>query len=150
MHLVTIKVKVDSSLLINIIVSIKVILVLVEGFYLFQNLNIKLPSTFVMRRKKVKRVLYFVPALTGVYLPPVLNLQWFYINHFPWLWWIVSSHLVASHCNNCTERTVSLVVSYSYRSTYASPPLCLGINNSTVVGHVISTRQYRSYLIYIV
>jgi hypothetical protein len=34
-HLVTVKVKVDSSLLIKIIVSIKIILVLVEGFYLF-------------------------------------------------------------------------------------------------------------------
>jgi hypothetical protein len=55
MHLVTVKVKVDSSLLIKIIVSIKVILVLVEGFYLFQNLNIKLPSTLALRRKEVKR-----------------------------------------------------------------------------------------------
>jgi hypothetical protein len=75
MHLVTVKVKVDSSLLIKIIVSIKVILVLVEGFYLLQNLNIKLPSTFVLRRKEVKMVLYFVPALTEVYLPPILKLQ---------------------------------------------------------------------------
>jgi hypothetical protein len=75
MPLVTVKVKVDSSLLIKIIVSIKVILVLVQGFYLSQNLNIKLPSNLVLRRKEVKRVLYFVPALTGVYLPPVLNLQ---------------------------------------------------------------------------
>jgi hypothetical protein len=73
MHLVTVRVKVDSSLLIKIIVSIKVILVLVEGFYLFQNLNIKLPSTLVLRRKEVKRVLYFGPTLTGVYLPPVLS-----------------------------------------------------------------------------
>jgi hypothetical protein len=38
--------------LIKIIVSIKVILVLVEGFSLLQNLNIKLPSTYVLRRKK--------------------------------------------------------------------------------------------------
>jgi hypothetical protein len=68
MHLVTVKVKVDSSLLIEIIVSIKVILVLVEGFSLLQNLNVKLPNTFILRRKEVKRVLYFVPALTGVYL----------------------------------------------------------------------------------
>jgi hypothetical protein len=75
MHLVTVKVKVDSSLLIKIILSIKVILVLVEGFSLLQNLNIKLPSTFVLRRKEVKRVLYFVPALTQAYLPPVLKLQ---------------------------------------------------------------------------
>jgi hypothetical protein len=75
MHLVTVKVKVDSSLLINIIMSIKVILVLVEGFYLFQNLHIKLPSTLILRRKEVKRVLYFVPTLTGIYLPPVLKLQ---------------------------------------------------------------------------
>jgi hypothetical protein len=75
MHLVTVKVKVDSSLLINIIVSIKVFLVLVEGFYLLQNLNIKLPSTFVLRRKEEKRVLYFVPALTWVYLPPILKIQ---------------------------------------------------------------------------
>jgi hypothetical protein len=69
MHLVTVtvKVKVDSSLLIKIIVSIKVILVLVEGFSLLQNLNIKLPSTYVLIRKKVKRLLYFVPALTEVY-----------------------------------------------------------------------------------
>jgi hypothetical protein len=58
MHLVTVKVKVDSSLLIKIIVSINISLVLVEGFYLFQNLNIKLPSTFVLRRKEVKRVLF--------------------------------------------------------------------------------------------
>jgi hypothetical protein len=50
-------------------VSIKVILVLVEGFSLLQNLNIKLPSTYVLRRKEVKRVLYFVPALTEVYKP---------------------------------------------------------------------------------
>jgi hypothetical protein len=75
MHIFTVKVKVDISLLINIIVSIKVILVLVEGFYLLQNLNIKLPSTFVLRRKEVKRVLYFVPAFKGVYLPPVIKLQ---------------------------------------------------------------------------
>jgi hypothetical protein len=54
MHLFTVKVQVDSSLLIKIIVSIKVILVLVKGFYLLQNLNIKLPSTFVLRRKEVK------------------------------------------------------------------------------------------------
>jgi hypothetical protein len=65
MHLFTVKVKVDSSLLINVIVSIQVILVLVEGYYLFQNLNIELPSTLVLRRKEVQRVLYFVPALTG-------------------------------------------------------------------------------------
>jgi hypothetical protein len=77
MHLVTVKVKVkvDSYLLIKTILSIKVILFLVKGFYLFQNLNIKLPSTFVLRREEVKKVLYFVPALTGVYLPPVLKLQ---------------------------------------------------------------------------
>jgi hypothetical protein len=75
MHLVTITVKVDSSLLINIIVSIKGILVLVGGFSLLQNLNTKLPGTFVLRRKEVKRVLYFVPALMGVCLPPVLELQ---------------------------------------------------------------------------
>jgi hypothetical protein len=75
MHLVTVKVKVDSSLLIKIVVSITFILGLVECFYLFQNLNIKLPSTLVLRRKEVKMVLYFVPALTGVYLHPVLNLQ---------------------------------------------------------------------------
>jgi hypothetical protein len=55
MNLVTVKVKVDSSLLIKIIVSIKVILVLAEGFSLLQNLNIKLPSTYVLRRKEVKR-----------------------------------------------------------------------------------------------
>jgi hypothetical protein len=71
MHLVTVKVKVDSSLLIDIIVSIKVTLVLVEYFSLLQNLNMKL----LLRRKEVKRVLYFVPALTGVYLSHVLNLQ---------------------------------------------------------------------------
>jgi hypothetical protein len=65
MHLVTVKVKVDSSLLIKISVSITIIVFLVEGFYLFQNLNIKLPSTLVLRRKEVKMVLYFVPALTG-------------------------------------------------------------------------------------
>jgi hypothetical protein len=47
MHLVTVKVKVDSSLLIKIIVSIKGILVLVEGFSLLQNLNIKFPSVVV-------------------------------------------------------------------------------------------------------
>jgi hypothetical protein len=86
MHLVTVKIKVDSSLLIKIIVSIKVIVVLVEGFSLLQNLNIKLPSTFVLRRKEVKRVLYFVPYLTEVYLPPVLKLQLLYMNLFPWLW----------------------------------------------------------------
>jgi hypothetical protein len=65
MHLVTVKVKVDSSLLIKISVSIKVILVLVEGFNLFKNLNIKLPSTFLLMRKEIKRVFYFVPTLTG-------------------------------------------------------------------------------------
>jgi hypothetical protein len=75
MHLFSVKVKVDSSLLIKISVSIKVILVLVEGFSLLQNLNIKLPSTFILRRKEVKRVIYFVPALTEVYLPLVLKLQ---------------------------------------------------------------------------
>jgi hypothetical protein len=75
MHLVTVKVKVGSSLLIKLIVCIKVILVLVEGFSLLQNLNIKLPSTYILRRKEVKRVLYFVPALTEVYLPLVLKLQ---------------------------------------------------------------------------
>jgi hypothetical protein len=75
MYLVTVKVQVDSSLLIKIIVSIKVILVLVEVFSLLQNLDIKLPSTFVLRRKEVKSVFYFVPALTEVYLPPVLKLQ---------------------------------------------------------------------------
>jgi hypothetical protein len=75
MHLVNVKVNVDTSLLIKIIMSIKVILVLVEDFSLLQNLNIKLPSTLVLRRKEVKRVLYFVPALTEVYLPPVLKLQ---------------------------------------------------------------------------
>jgi hypothetical protein len=75
MHLVTVSVKVDSSLLIKISVSIKVILVLVEGFSLLQNLNIKLPSTYVLRRKEVKMVLYFVPALKEVYLPLVLKLQ---------------------------------------------------------------------------
>jgi hypothetical protein len=56
MHLVTVKVKVDSYLLIKISVSIKVILVLVQGLSLLQNLNIKLPSTYVLRRKEVKRV----------------------------------------------------------------------------------------------
>jgi hypothetical protein len=75
MHIVTVKVKVDSSLLIKIIVSIKVILVLVEGFSLLQHLNIKLHSTFVLARKEVKKALYCVPALTEVYLPPVLKLQ---------------------------------------------------------------------------
>jgi hypothetical protein len=75
MHLVTVKVKVDSSLLIKISVSIKVILVLVECFSLLQNLNIKLPSTYVLRRKEVKMVLYFVSALTEVYLPLGLKLQ---------------------------------------------------------------------------
>jgi hypothetical protein len=65
MHLVTVKVKVDSSLLIKIIVSIEVIIFLVQGFYLFQ--NIKVPSTLVLRRKEVKRVLQFVPSLAGVY-----------------------------------------------------------------------------------
>jgi hypothetical protein len=75
MHLVTVNVKVDSYLLIKIIVSIIVILVLVEGFYLFQNLNIKIPSTLILRRKEVKMVLHFVTALTGVYLPTVLKLQ---------------------------------------------------------------------------
>jgi hypothetical protein len=75
MHLVTVKVKVDNSLLIKIFVSIKVILVLVEGFSLLQNLNIKLPSTYLLRRKELKSVLYFVPALTEVYLPLVLNLK---------------------------------------------------------------------------
>jgi hypothetical protein len=75
MHLFTVKVKVDSSLLIKIIVYIKVILVLVEGFSLLQNPNIKLPSTYVLRRKEVKRVLYSVPALTEVYLPLVLKVQ---------------------------------------------------------------------------
>jgi hypothetical protein len=75
MHLVTVKVKVDSSLLIKIIVSIKAILVLVEGFSLLQNLNIKLPSTYVLRRKEEKRVLFFVPDLMGIYLPLVLKLQ---------------------------------------------------------------------------
>jgi hypothetical protein len=74
MQLFTVQVKVDSSLLIKTIMSIKVILALVEGFNLFQNLNIKIPSTFVLRRKEVKRVPYFVPALMGVYLPPVLKL----------------------------------------------------------------------------
>jgi hypothetical protein len=67
MHLVTIKVKVDSSLLIKISVSIKVILVLAEGVSLLQNLNMKLPSTYVLTRKEVKMVLYCVPALTEVY-----------------------------------------------------------------------------------
>jgi hypothetical protein len=62
MYLVTVEVKVDSSLLIKIIVSMKVILVLVEGFSLLQNLNIKCPSTFVLRRKEVKSVLFFIPA----------------------------------------------------------------------------------------
>jgi hypothetical protein len=75
MYLVTVKVKIDRSLLIKIKVSIKFILVLVRGFSLLENLNIKLPSTFVLRRKEVKMLLYFVPALTGVYLPPVLKLQ---------------------------------------------------------------------------
>jgi hypothetical protein len=75
MHLVTVKVKVDSYLLIKIIVSIKVVLVLVEGFSLLQNLNIKLPSSYVLTRKEVKRVIYFVPALMEVYLPSLLKLQ---------------------------------------------------------------------------
>jgi hypothetical protein len=75
MPLVTVKVKVGNSLLIKIIVSIKVILVLVDGFSLLQNLNIKLPSNFVLRRKEVKRILFFVPALMEVYLPPVIKLQ---------------------------------------------------------------------------
>jgi hypothetical protein len=75
MYIVTAKVKFESSLLIKISVSIKVILVLVEGFSLLQNLNIKLPSTYVLRRKELKWVLYFVPALTEVYLPIVLKLQ---------------------------------------------------------------------------
>jgi hypothetical protein len=75
MHLVTVKVKVDSSLLIIIIVSIKVILVLVEGFSLLQNLNIKLPSDYVLRRKELKIVLYFIPALNEVYLTLALKLQ---------------------------------------------------------------------------
>jgi hypothetical protein len=57
MHLVTFKVKVDSYLLIKIGLSIKVILVFVKGFYLFQNLNIKVPTTLVLRRKEVKMVL---------------------------------------------------------------------------------------------
>jgi hypothetical protein len=67
MHLVTVKVKVDSSFLIKIIVSIKVILVLVQVFSLLENLNIKLSSTYVLKRKEVKGVLYFVPDLTEVY-----------------------------------------------------------------------------------
>jgi hypothetical protein len=75
MHLVTVKVKIDSFLLIKIIVFIKVILGLVEGFYLFQNLNIKLTSTLILRRKEIKMVLYFVTASMAVYLPPVLKLQ---------------------------------------------------------------------------
>jgi hypothetical protein len=76
MHLVTVKVKVDTSLLNKISASIKVILVLVEeGFSLLQNLNIKLPSNFILRKKEVKRVLYFVPDLMEVYLPTVLKLQ---------------------------------------------------------------------------
>jgi hypothetical protein len=97
MHLVTVKVKVDSSLFIKIIVSIKVILVLVKCFSLLQNLSIELPSTFLRRRKEVKRVLYFVPALMGLHdslslavvnweyscisnlLPSVRYLAWFII-----------------------------------------------------------------------
>jgi hypothetical protein len=75
MHLVAVKVKGDISLMIKIIVLIKVILVLVEGFSLLQNLNIKLPSTFVLTRKEIKMVLYFVTDLTEVYLPHVLKLQ---------------------------------------------------------------------------
>jgi hypothetical protein len=75
MHIVTVIVKVDSSLLIKIIVSIQVILVLVQGFSLLKHLSIKLSSTFVLMRKEVKMVLYFLPALTGVYLRPVLKLQ---------------------------------------------------------------------------
>jgi hypothetical protein len=75
MHLVTVKVKVDGSLFIKISVSIKVILVLVEGFSLLQNLNIKLPSTFVLRRKEVKRVLCFVAASSGVCLALCTLLQ---------------------------------------------------------------------------
>jgi hypothetical protein len=75
MHIVTVKVKVYSSLLIKICLPIKVILVLVEGFYLLQNLNIKLPGTYAISRKEVKRVLYFVPALMEVYLPLALKLQ---------------------------------------------------------------------------
>jgi hypothetical protein len=54
MHLVTVKVKFDSSLLIEIFVSIKVILFLVEGLSLLQNLNIKLPSTFVTRLGEIE------------------------------------------------------------------------------------------------
>jgi hypothetical protein len=53
MYLGTVKVKVDSYLLINIIVSIEVILVLIEGFSLLKNLNIKVPST-LLRKKKEK------------------------------------------------------------------------------------------------
>jgi hypothetical protein len=75
MHIVTVKVKVDSSLLFKIIVSIKVILVLVEDLSLLQNLNIKLPSTFDLRRKEVKMILYFLPVIAEVYLPLVLKLQ---------------------------------------------------------------------------
>jgi hypothetical protein len=68
MHLitVTVKVKVDSSLLIKISVSIRVILFLVKGFSLLQNLDINFPSTYILKRKEVKRVLYFVPAFTEV------------------------------------------------------------------------------------
>jgi hypothetical protein len=51
MQLITVKVKVDSYFFIKIIESIKVILILVEGFSLLQNLSIKLPSTFVIRGK---------------------------------------------------------------------------------------------------
>jgi hypothetical protein len=55
MHLFTVKIKVDSSLLIKIIVSIKVILVLVEGFSLLQKINIKLPSNLRTKEKRSKK-----------------------------------------------------------------------------------------------
>jgi hypothetical protein len=57
MHLVTVTVKVESSLLIKIIVSIKVILVLVESFSLLQNLKIKLHINYVLRRRSKKGTL---------------------------------------------------------------------------------------------
>jgi hypothetical protein len=75
MHLVTVKVKVDSSLLIKIIVSIKVILVFVEGFPLLQNLNIKLPRTYVLKRKEVQKVTLLCTIFNGGLLPLVIKLQ---------------------------------------------------------------------------
>ena len=90
------KVKIDSSLIVKIIVSLKVKL----GWERYWSspflLKRKLPSFGVLGRKKYEMYGTFVPECTEVYIPSVPNLQVSYLWVYLWTIWIVNVSRLSS------------------------------------------------------